>query len=97
MKGNSGPFAFARYLSGPGCAMLGGGGIDVPASAVLGGGGTAGRDAVLGGGGIAEHEASAVLGGGGRAEQDASVVTGGGGIRHGASVSDPRRIPGPRG
>ena len=72
--------ARARYLSG--CAMLGGGGIAEPASAVLGGGGTAEQDAsaVAGGGGIAEQDESVVFGGGGTAEQDASAVAGGGGI-----------------
>ena len=80
VKGNSGPFAFARYRSGPGCAMLGGGGIDVPASAVLGGGGRAEQEvsAVVGGGGMADPDHD-VRGGGGIAEQ-ASAVVGGGGI-----------------
>ena len=80
VKGNSGPFAFARYR--PGCAMSGGGGIAEPASLVFGGGGTAEQDAsaVVGGGGMAEQDASAVFGGGGMAEQDASAIVGGGGI-----------------
>ena len=68
-----------RYWSR--CAMLGGGGIAEPASAVLGGGGTAEQEGstVAGGGGIAEHEGNAVCGGGGTAEQ-ASPMAGGGGI-----------------
>ena len=75
---------------GPGCAVLGGGGIaEHEASAVFGGGGTAEQDesVVFGGGGIDEREPSAVAGGGGMAEGEPSAVFGGGGIdEHEASA-----------